>query len=149
MTLSEELSQIDTIFIDTAPIIYYIEANPEFGPLTKEVVGAFQSGTLTAFASVLTLVEVLPKPIEAGQEDLARRFSNFLRHGKNLSLVEISEAIAEKAGKLKGKFSSLRTLDAIQVATALEVKAEAFLTNDRKLKQITEIKIFILKDYLR
>ena len=46
MTLSDELSQIDTIFIDTAPIIYYIEANPEFGPLTKEVVGAFQSGAL-------------------------------------------------------------------------------------------------------
>lgn len=148
MTLSEELSQIDTIFIDTAPIIYYIEANPEFGPLIKEVVGAFQSGTLTAFASVLTLVEVLPKPIEAGQEDLARRFSNFLRHGKNLSLIGISEGTAEKAGRLRGRYSSLKALDAIQIATALEVKANAFLTNDKRLKQITDIKILVLKDYL-
>lgn len=148
MTLSEELSQIDTIFIDTAPIIYYIEANPEFGPLTKEVVVAFQSGTLTAFASVLTLVEVLPKPIEAGQEDLARRFSNFLRHGKNLSLIGISEGTAEKAGRLRGRYPSLRALDAIQIATALEVKANAFLTNDKRLKQITDIKIIVLKDYL-
>lgn len=148
MTLSEELSQIDTIFIDTAPIIYYIEANPEFGPLTKEVVVAFQSGTLTAFASVLTLVEVLPKPIEAGQEDLARRFSNFLRHGKNLSLIGISEGTAEKAGRLRGRYSSLKALDAIQIATALEVKANAFLTNDKRLKQITDIKIIVLKDYL-
>lgn len=148
MTLSEELSQIDTVFIDTAPIIYYIEANPEFGPLTKEVVVAFQSGTLTAFASVLTLVEVLPKPIEAGQEDLAKRFSNFLRHGKNLSLVGISEGTAEKAGRLRGRYSSLKALDAIQIATALEVKANAFLTNDKRLKQITDIKIIVLKDYL-
>lgn len=148
MTLSEELSQIDTIFIDTAPIIYYIEANPEFGPLTKEVVVAFQSGTLTAFASVLTLVEVLPKPIEAGQEDLARRFSNFLRHGKNLSLIGISEGTAEKAGRLRGRYPSLKALDAIQIATALEVKANAFLTNDKRLKQITDIKIIVLKDYL-
>ena len=127
---------------------YYVEANPEFGPLVKEVVGAFQSGTLTAFASVLTLVEVLPKPIEAGQEDLAKRFSNFLRHGKNLSLVGISEGTAEKAGRLRGRCPSLKALDAIQIATALEVKANAFLTNDKRLKQITDIKIIVLKDYL-
>ncbi len=43
MSLSDELShQIDTVFIDTAPIIYYIEAHPEFGPLAKTIVNAFQ-----------------------------------------------------------------------------------------------------------
>jgi hypothetical protein len=36
MTLDDELGQIDTIFLDTAPIIYYIEANPIFGPLAKK-----------------------------------------------------------------------------------------------------------------
>jgi hypothetical protein len=64
VTLSEELTRIDSIFIDTAPIIYYIEAHPQFGPLVKEVVSAFQSGNLNAYSSVMTLVEVLPKPIE-------------------------------------------------------------------------------------
>lgn len=41
MNLSDEFEQINTIFIDTAPIIYYIEAHPQFGPLTKEAVNAF------------------------------------------------------------------------------------------------------------
>jgi len=41
MTLADEISQISTIFVDTAPIIYYIEAHPKFGPLAKEVVNAF------------------------------------------------------------------------------------------------------------
>ncbi len=36
MTLSEELARVNTLFIDTAPIIYYIEAHPQFGPFTKE-----------------------------------------------------------------------------------------------------------------
>ena len=49
MTLSEELNRINSIFIDTAPIIYYIEAHPQFGPLAKEVVSAFQSGNLSAY----------------------------------------------------------------------------------------------------
>ena len=52
MTLSEELEQINTIFIDTAPIIYYIEANPQFGMLVKEVIDSFQSNNLSAFSSV-------------------------------------------------------------------------------------------------
>ena len=64
MTLSDELSQLDTIFIDTAPIIYYIEAHPKYGPPVKDVVAAFQSGSLSAISSVVTLTEVLPKPVE-------------------------------------------------------------------------------------
>jgi len=48
VTLSEEIVRINSIFIDTAPIIYYIEAHPQFGPLAKEVVSAFQSENLTA-----------------------------------------------------------------------------------------------------
>ena len=148
MTLSDELTRINSIFIDTAPIIYYIEAHPQFGPLAKEVVGAFQAGNLNAYTSVITLVEVLPKPIERGDEKLARRFAEFLKHGRNLTMVEISEATAETAGKLRGRYSFLQTVDAIQLAAALDVEAGAFLTNDAKLQQFDELKVIILKDYL-
>jgi predicted nucleic acid-binding protein len=148
MTLSEELAQVNTVFIDTAPIIYYIEAHPQFGPLAKEVVTAFQSDNLNAFSSVITLTEVLPKPIEAGDEKLARKFADFLKYGKNLSLIEISAGIAERAGILRGQYVDLRTVDAIQLSAAIDVGADAFLTNDKKLKQVKEIKVLILKDYL-
>jgi len=148
MTLSHALRQINTIFVDTAPIIYYIEAHPHFGPLAKEVVNAFQSGVLIAFSSVITLAEVLPKPIRMGREDLARKFAEFLRKGKNLHLIEISADIAEKAGQLRGKYPVLRALDAVQLSTAIEMEVDAFLTNDNKLKRIKEVKVLVLKDYL-
>jgi predicted nucleic acid-binding protein len=92
VTLSEELTRINSIFIDTAPIIYYIEAHPQFGPLAKEVVSAFQSGNLSAYSSVITLAEILPKPIERRDEKLAKRFAEFLKHGRNLTMIEISES---------------------------------------------------------
>jgi predicted nucleic acid-binding protein len=148
MILADELSKFNTVFIDTAPIIYYIEAHPQFGSLVKEVVDAFQSGSLIAFSSVITLTEVLPKPIELGEEALAKKFSEFLKHGKNFNLIEISVDIAEKAGRLRGRYPSIRALDAIQLAVALEIDADAFLTNDRKLKQIGEMDVIVLKDYL-
>jgi hypothetical protein len=53
MSFSDEVTKINTISIDTAPIIYYIEAHPQFGPFTKEIVDAFQSGVLNAFTSVM------------------------------------------------------------------------------------------------
>ena len=148
MTLSEDLTRLDSLFFDTAPIIYYIEAHPQFGPLTKEAVEAFQSGTLPAYSSVITLAEVLAKPVQAGREDLARRFADFLRRGKNFHLIEISADIAEKAGRLRGKYPTLKALDSIQLASALAVRAEAFLTNDGRLKRVTEIEVLVLKDYL-
>jgi len=148
MNLSNELSQINTVFIDTAPIIYYIEAHPEFGPLAQEIVSAFQSGDINAFSSVITLTEVLPKPIGGGDEKLARRFAEFLKRAENLTMVEISESIAESAGKLKGLHPFLKTVDAIQIAASLDVGANAFITNDKKLRQIKEIKALILADYL-
>ena len=74
MTLSDELARVRSVFIDTAPVIYYIEAHPLYGPLVQDIVAAFQSGRLSAFSSVITLVEVLPKPIEAGNEALAKQY---------------------------------------------------------------------------
>lgn len=148
MTLLEEIERIETIFIDTAPIIYYIEAHPDFGEIIKKVVNTFQSGKLRAYSSVITLTEVLVKPISLGKEKLARKFGEFLREGKNITLIEISENIAEQAGVLRGTYPSLKTLDAIQISTAIYIGADAFLTNDIKLKQIKEIKILVLKDYL-
>ncbi|MBP8637894.1 MAG: type II toxin-antitoxin system VapC family toxin, partial [Dictyoglomi bacterium] len=140
MNLSEEISKVRSIFIDTAPIIYYIEAHPLFGSLTKTVVDIVRSSNFSVFTSVITLVEVLSKPIQMGREDLAREFKEFLRGGKDLTLIEISVDIAERAGNLRGKYPSLKALDAIQLATAFEIEADAFLTNDEKLKKIEGLK---------
>jgi predicted nucleic acid-binding protein len=103
---------------------------------------------LNAFSSVITLTEVLPKPIESGDEKLAKKFAEFLKYGKNLTMIEISEKIAESAGKLRGCYPFLKSIDAIQISAAIDVGADAFLTNDIKLKQIKEIKVLVLKDYL-
>jgi len=63
-------------------------------------------------------------------------------------LLEISSDMAELAGKLRGRYTSLRALDAIKIAVSINIKADAFITNDVKLKQIEESKVIVLKDYL-
>ncbi|MBI5236731.1 MAG: hypothetical protein HY886_10860 [Deltaproteobacteria bacterium] len=46
MTLVGELKKSKAVFIDTAPIIYHIEAHPRFGPIVKEAAHFFKLGNL-------------------------------------------------------------------------------------------------------
>jgi predicted nucleic acid-binding protein len=148
MILSEALCQIKTIFLDTAPVIYFIEAHHQFGPLVRQVVELMNENRIQAFTSVLTLSEVLPKPVETGNDELAEKFKTYLKNGPNLTLLPITETIGESAGVLRGKYPHLKTVDAVQIAAALDAEADAFLTNDKKLSGIKEIKILVLNDYL-
>jgi hypothetical protein len=70
VTLTDDLIRGGAAFIDTAPFIYYIEAHPQFGPTATEVIDAVVLGKVKAFSSVVTFVEVLPKPIQVGNEKL-------------------------------------------------------------------------------
>lgn len=148
MTLSEALGQIKTIFLDTAPFIYFIEGHQQFGPLVAQVIALMNERRLQAFTSVLTLSEVLPKPVECGNIALADEFKEYLKNGPNLKLLSITETIGETAGILRGKYPHLKTVDAIQLATALDAEADAFLTNDKKLSGMKEIRILVLNDFL-
>jgi predicted nucleic acid-binding protein len=40
----------------------------------------------------------------------------------------------------------LRTPDALQIAACLAHGAEAFVTNDRRLRRVTEIEVKVLED---
>lgn len=104
MTLSEALGQIKTISLDTAPIIYFIETHDQFGPLVRQVIDLMNERRLQAFTSVLTLSEVLPKPVETGNDDMAEKFKVYLKNGPNLTLLPITEIIGEAAGVLRGKY---------------------------------------------
>ena len=104
MKLREHLKKMSSVFIDTAPIIYYIEAHTDYGPLVSEFVKAFQSGRLIAYSSVITIVEILPKPIANGDAQLAKQFSDFLSSGQGITTLDITSSIAQTAGRLRGQY---------------------------------------------
>jgi predicted nucleic acid-binding protein len=72
----------------------------------------------------------------------------FLKNEVNLNLLSISPEIAESAGRLRAKYNSLRTMDAIQLSAAIKAEVDIFVTNDIKLKQVTEVRVVVLNDYV-
>ena len=105
-----------------------------------------QKERIKALTSVITLSEVLPRPVQTGNDALIQKFIEFLTGGKNMGLLEISAAIAEQAGRLRGRYPSLKMMDAIQIAAAMSNGASVFITNDDKLKGIKEMRFLVLKD---
>ncbi len=51
MILGEQLEKIEHIFLDTAPVIYFVEKNPDFAPKARQVFDRLDDGKLIAVVS--------------------------------------------------------------------------------------------------
>lgn len=142
----EPLIKGRVVAFDTAPLIYYIEENLNYLPLVEELFESIDAGSAQGFTSVLTLLEVLVKPMREGREDIADQYREVLTASANIGLYPIGEAVCETAADLRSKYPWLRTPDAIQIATAISHHASTIVTNDDRWKRIAEIDVMVLDD---
>lgn len=141
------ITRSGSVFIDTAPIIYFIEAHEIYGPPVKQLIEIISVGEVFAYTSVITLAEVLPVPLRSKNEHLVSQFSDFIKNSGILTLLPINTEIAEKSGELRSNYSSLQAFDAMQLAAAMTSGAKLFITNDKQLQQVDDIEVLVLKDY--
>ncbi len=138
--------QSSLISIDTAIFIYFIERNPMYIDIVKPVFTAIDRRIIKAITSTITLLEVLVHPIRSGNNVLAEKYRNILLYSEGIITYGISNEISEIASGLRAKYS-IRTPDALQIATGIYYKADYFLSNDAPLKQISDIEVLILDDF--
>jgi len=131
------------IALDTAPLIYFIEEHPTYLPILDSFFEKLDKGSIRVVTSVITLSEVLVKPLRDGDTELAQQYRDILLNAEGLTTVEVSVAIAEKAAQLRSQYS-LRTPDAIQIATALQSGATALITNDIRWPVLPNLQMLIL-----
>lgn len=143
--LDAALSPINNLGFNTAPIIYFIEANPNYDRLVTEIFERVGQGRLFAFTSVVTLTEVLVQPILKSNQTLEQQYRQLLLFSPNFFTNSITPEIACRAAELRAKYR-LRTPDALQIAAALEAGCEAFLCNDKNLRRVVEIEILVLDE---
>jgi predicted nucleic acid-binding protein len=146
--LREDLGASPTA-LDTALFVYYIEENEAFLPLV--VAPLFEdvaAGRREVVTSSLTLLEVLVVPYRSGNLALADRYEAHLSHSQGVRLVDISRAELRVAAQLRALHPSVRTPDALQLATALSSGCSTFVTNDRSLPPLRGLKVLELGDYL-
>ena len=143
--LDMALAGVSIIGIDTSPFIYYIERHPDHVAVLHEIIRRVDEGLVSAVTSTITLTEVLTRPKQVGDTRLEEDYRALLSTSRNLSLVPIDAPVADEAATLRARHG-LRTPDALQVAATLVCGCDAFLTNDRGLSGVTELRVLLLDD---
>ena len=134
-----------TVFLDTAPLIYFIEGHSTYQPLLTRLFELNDKGGFYFVTSSVTLLEVLVKPLREGQIAIAKQYRDILTAALGIELYDVTNAIAEQAAQLRAKYN-LRTPDAIQLATSIELGTDYFLTNDTRLKAISETTVVTIDE---
>jgi len=142
-----KLGRYQVVGLDAMSFIHHFEGNPTFGPLTKVLFREVLEGRLRAVISVLVAGEVLTGAKRAGDAELVLRYRHIFSTFPNLDMFDVDMSVVEKASDLRAKYG-LRTPDAIHIATALLNGAQAFVTNDAQLKQVAELDVLVLQDYV-
>jgi predicted nucleic acid-binding protein len=138
-----DLLQDRVVGLDTAPLIYFIEKNPRYYAKVRPFFERAADNRFRVVTSVITVVEVLVHPLRNDNLELAHKYRDILGNQSELSVLPVSEALAEQAARLRATYN-LRTPDAIQLATALQEGASFFLTNDNRLPDLENLQVLIL-----
>src|SRR5262245_52784601 len=144
MKIAAALANVQELFLDTAPIIYHVEGNLAYQPLTDQVFHTIQAGTLSAVTSSITLSDCLDHAYRLGDMSLAQKFRNVITAGVNTRYVGV-DAVAERTAEVRAQYN-LKLADSFQVAAAIAAGCDAFLTNDSDLKRVSGITILVLDE---
>jgi predicted nucleic acid-binding protein len=125
------------LLIDSPPIIYFLEDRPGFGDRFEPLFDAHADGRARLAVTPVTIAEVLTGPFKAGDEALARRYRAML---ESWELVTFSVDVAESAARLRATLG-LKLADAIQVASALAIGADALVSYDRDFSRVRSLRI--------
>jgi predicted nucleic acid-binding protein len=144
--VSRFFADMKRIAMDTNLFIYAFEQHPSYGETVKAVLEIVEEGKVQAIASVITLSEILKKPIREGDEALEKRYRILFSHFPNLFVEPVSVEVSEQAAYLRGKYH-LKTPDALILATAITSGADLFITNDQRLAHVREIRTMSVDEF--
>ena len=131
------MTEFKKVFIDTAPIIYYLQSSELYYDNMKAFWKEYNECDYVT--SSITITEYLTYPYRQEDMKLVNSFYAFM-NDMDIQIKSIDERIADKAAQIRAEYKFFKTMDALQLATACIMDCDLFLTNDKQLRQFEEIK---------
>ena len=139
------MTGFDKVFIDTAPFIYFQERNDVFVGKVADFFGYCIDNDKLLVTSMVALEEFAVGPYKNDDEKLIDDFQAFLKD-TGTTVVSIDEDISYEAARIRAKYTGFKGMDALQLASANCSECDMFLTNDRQLRQYTDIKVITVEE---
>jgi predicted nucleic acid-binding protein len=133
------------VFWDTNLFIYLIEENKLHLNKVHNLLQFLEENEYEIITSTLTLGEILTKPYKDDRLDLVETYKDFF---SNMELVELNSEIASLFTQIRADYS-IKTPDAVQLASAVYAKADLFVTNDDRLSRFEneECQVLLLSQF--
>ena len=114
------MTEFERVYIDTAPIIYYLENNVFYVDKLKYFFRKCLDREIQLVTSTITIEEYLVFPYASGKLELVDNFKRFIEYMK-MEIVDITADIAEQAAKIRGQFRHFKAMDSLQLAAAIAI----------------------------
>ena len=141
------MTEYNKVFLDTTPLIYFLDDDVNFGKKTKSILEEILSNNHTIVSSVITCVEYLVYPYRTGNQEKRDVFFEFTEEC-GIDLCPISLEIAETAARIRAEYKNFKAMDSLQLAAAVHSGCDLFLTNDRQLRQFKELRCVTVEEWM-
>ena len=141
--------QVVSALLDTSIFIYYLEEVEPYCFVAAEIFNDIADEKIKSYLSTISITEFVTKPLADGNVTHVERFKQLIS-ALSIQVLAVTYEIAERAGKLRSEYPSVRTPDALIVATALENSCDVFVTNDKNLKKLEDcgVTVIVLEDFV-
>lgn len=143
MRIDEALAGVSRLFLDTAPVIYFVERNLKFVDRVDPIFERLES-EIMAVVGAVTIAECLVGALRLNLAALQQAYLEIL-DGENVVFVESSRMIAREAARIRFEYN-FQLPDALQIASAIAADCDVFLTNDTQLKRVTELRVLVVSE---
>ena len=135
----------ESVFIDTAPVIYCLENEEHYGDLVISFLERHPRARYVT--SVITIAEYFPHPFrQPNRNDYVAQFNEFINR-MNIEIVEIDRMTAELSAEIRTSYAGIKGMDSLQIASAIQHNCAVLLTNERQLRQVKEITCLTLDEW--
>lgn len=142
-----KIAQCKKLCLDSSCFIYQLSNHPRFAALTDELFSFIETGQTKGITSTISVIEVFVRPEKEKNWQLIKNYEGLFLNFPHLEIIPLDWDLARLTAQIRAKYS-LRTPDCIQLALAQNEQADAFITNDKKLKRLKEVEVLILEDFL-
>lgn len=141
------MTEYKKVFLDTTPLIYFLDDDIHFGLKTRQIFEEILYNDRLLLTSVLTCMEYLVHPYRTNNQAKIKACADFL-NDCHIPVLSINLEIATRAAQIRAAYKDFKSLDALQLATACVYGCDAFLTNDKQLRQFREIHCLTIDNWL-
>jgi len=121
------------IYLDTNVFIAAYENEHSPSDHAWRILTAIENGEFFGVTSELTLAELLVRPIEQSNYELAQQYQDVISPATGFDVPTIDREVLIEAATLRAVRKSLRLPDAVHVATARLYDCTHIISDDRRL----------------